>query len=102
MAAKNSSASSKKKAMGYFDARFNEFHGVILGSNPVMVFAGRLPIGIEFYLQERLGHEFEFIGIRDPFFQLDQNIAAGKKFERGYSISLKQKLYNQVKAGMWY
>ena len=93
---------AKRKTLGYFDARFNEFRGVIVGGNPVMVFAGRLPLAIEFYLQERLGHEFEFIGIRDPFFRTDGNIPPGKVFERGYAICIKQKLYNQVKAGMWY
>jgi hypothetical protein len=67
-----------------------------------MSVAGRIPLAIEFYLQERLGHEFEFIGIRDPFFKADGNIPAGKKFERGYAICLKQKLYNKVKTGMWY
>jgi antitoxin component YwqK of YwqJK toxin-antitoxin module len=101
LAAKNTKA-QKRKAFSHFDARFNEFKGVIVATNPMMAFAGRMPLGIEFYLQERLGHEFEFIGIRDPFFKADGNIAAGKKFERGYGISFKQKLYNQVKAGMWY
>lgn len=86
----------------YFDARANEFRGVILGGNPALVFAGRFPMGIEFYSQERLGHEFEFIGIRDPFFQKDENIAAGKLFHRGYAIAIKQKFYNPIKAGMWY
>lgn len=89
-------------ALGYFDARFNEFRGVILASNPLMAFAGELPIGIEFYLEERLGHEFEFIGIRKPFFQLDGDITPGKRFERGYAIAVKQKLYNELKTGMWY
>lgn len=86
----------------YFDARSNEFRGVILGGNPVLMFAGRFPMGVEFYSQERLGHEFEFIGIRDPFFQADENIPTGKDFERGYSIAIKQKFYNPVKVGMWY
>ncbi len=93
---------TKGKHFGYFDARVNEFQGVIFGTNPVWLAAGRLPIGIEFYLEERIGHEFEFIGIRDPFFTSDLNIAPGKKFERGYSISIKQKFYNPLKAGMWY
>jgi antitoxin component YwqK of YwqJK toxin-antitoxin module len=93
---------AKRKSLSHFDARFNEFRGVIVGTNPVMAFAGRLPLAIEFYLQERLGHEFEFIGIRDPFFRSDVNIPAGKVFERGYAICIRQKLYNQVKAGMWY
>jgi antitoxin component YwqK of YwqJK toxin-antitoxin module len=94
--------SSKRRNLSHFDARFNEFQGVIIGSNPIMPFAGRLPVGIEFYLQERLGHEFEFTGIRDPFFKSDSKISTGTKFERGYSVCIKQKLYNQVKAGMWY
>jgi uncharacterized protein len=93
---------SSARKLTYFDARFNEFRGVIVEGNPIMVFAGRLPIGVEFYLQERLGHEFEFVGIRDPFFRSDITIPVGKQFERGYSIAIKQKFYNQVKAGMWY
>jgi antitoxin component YwqK of YwqJK toxin-antitoxin module len=99
---KATKSGSSARRLTYFDARFNEFRGVIIEGNPVMVFAGRCPFGVEFYLQERLGHEFEFIGIRDPFFKADGNIPAGKKFERGYAICIKQKLYNQVKAGMWY
>lgn len=90
------------KRFTYFDARANEYRGVILASNPILVFAGRLPLGIEFYSQERLGHEFEFIGIRDPFFQRDENIPIGKLYQRGYAIAVKQKMYNKVRAGMWY
>jgi hypothetical protein len=101
-ATKATKSGSSAGRLTYFDARFNEFRGLIVGGNPLMLFAGRLPIGVEFYLQERLGHEFEFIGIRDPFFKADHSIPAGKKFERGYAIAIKQKFYNQVKAGMWY
>jgi antitoxin component YwqK of YwqJK toxin-antitoxin module len=93
---------TKGKRFNYFDPRFNEFQGVIFGTNPVWLAAGRLPLGIEFYLEERIGHEFEFVGIRDPFFKADLSVAPGKKFERGYSISIKQKFYNPLKAGMWY
>lgn len=100
--AERKKASVKKQKLGHFNPRFNEFKGVIVGGNPIMMFAGRFPVGVEFYQQERLGHEFEFIGIREPFFRSDLNIPAGKKFERGYAISIKQKLYNQTRAGMWY
>lgn len=93
---------SRKKGLSHFSARSNEFRGLIMGGNPVMVFAGRFPGGVEFYLQERLGHEFEFVGIRDPFFRSDIRIPAGKLYDRGYSITVKQKLYNAMKAGMWY
>jgi antitoxin component YwqK of YwqJK toxin-antitoxin module len=93
---------TRGKHFNYFDPRFNEFKGLIVGTNPVFLAGGRLPLGMEFYLQERLGHEFEFIGIRDPFFKSDQNIAPGKKFIRGYSVAIKQKFYNPLKVGMWY
>lgn len=105
LASKSSSTkktASQKKGFTYFDPRFNEFQGVIFGSNPVWLAAGQLPLGIEFYLQERIGHEFEFIGIRNPFFKADLDIAPGKQYERGYSIAIKQKFYNPLKAGMWY
>lgn len=92
----------KGKHFDYFDARSNEFRGVILGGNPVLMFAGRFPVGAEFYSQERLGHEFEFIGIRDPFFEADGRVAADKPFQRGYSIAIKQKFYNEERVGMWY
>jgi antitoxin component YwqK of YwqJK toxin-antitoxin module len=90
------------KRFTYFHPRVNEFRGLIVGGNPVMAFAGRLPLGVEFYLQERLGHEFEFIGIRDPFFSKDLTVPAGDRFERGYAVCIKQKLYNPMKTGMWY
>ena len=93
---------TRGKRFKYFDPRVNEFKGVIVGTNPIFLAAGRLPVGLEFYLQERLGHEFEFIGIRDPFFKSDQNILPGKNFIRGYSVAIKQKFYNPFKIGMWY
>ncbi|MEX2232475.1 MAG: hypothetical protein WD824_09960 [Cyclobacteriaceae bacterium] len=94
--------SRRGKSLTNFDPRLNEFRGLIVSGNPLMVFAGRLPLGVEFYLQERLGHEFEFISIRDPFFKEDLNVPAGDKFERGYAICIKQKLYYPLKTGMWY
>jgi antitoxin component YwqK of YwqJK toxin-antitoxin module len=93
---------TQRKGFTYFDPRYNEFQGVIFGTNPVWLMAGRIPLGIEFYLEERIGHEFEFIGIRNPFFKADMDIAPGKLYERGYSIAIKQKFYNPLKAGMWY
>lgn len=95
-------ATNVRRGFGYFNERTNEFKGIILEGNPMLVFAGRLPMAIEFYNQERLGHEFEFTGIRDPFFVADHNIAFDKPFKRGYSMAMRQKFYNPVKAGMWY
>ncbi len=95
-------ATAKKRGFSYFDQRYNEFQGVIFGTNPLWLAAGEIPLGIEFYLQERIGHEFEFVGIRNPFFTADTRIGAGKQYERGYSIAIKQKFYNPLKTGMWY
>lgn len=95
-------APKKVRKFTYFDERFNEFKGLIIGGNPVMMLVGTFPVGMEFYFEGRLGHEFEFTGIRDPFFEPDDKIPVGKRFQRGYAIALKQKMYNPVKIGMWY
>ncbi len=102
LAERETRTSVRGNRFDYFDVRTNEFRGLILAGNPVLMFAGRLPVGIEFYSQERLGHEFEFIGIRNPFFQSDSRVATGKPFERGYEITVKQKFYNKERVGMWY
>jgi len=95
-------STAKANRFTYFDERTNEFRGVIIGGNPMFMFAGRFPLAVEFYSQERLGHEFEFVGIRDPFFSADRDIAPNKLFERGYTMAIRQKFYNPIKAGMWY
>lgn len=86
----------------YFRPRNPEYHGVIIGGNPMMAFVGSMPFGVEFYNQERLGHEFMFEGIREPFFTADAQVPQNKTFTRGYAISVRQKFYNPLKTGMWY
>lgn len=86
----------------YFKSRANEFRGVIIAGNPILMFAGMFPTAVEFYSQERLGHEFEFTGIRQPFFQDDASISEGKLYKRGYTVAIKQKFYNPIHVGMWY
>ncbi|TRX51311.1 membrane-binding protein [Fulvivirga sp. M361] len=93
----------KSRKFKYFDAKINEFQGVIMQFNPFLSFLGRAPFGVEFYLQERLGHEFEFEGIRDPFYTMDDDVALNDVFTRGYNMALKQKFYNpDNKYGLWY
>lgn len=92
----------RKRRFDYFSPRYPEYHSVILQGNPAFAFLGSFPIGIEFYNEARLGHEFGFEGLRDPFFTSDSQVPVGKIFNRGYAISLKQKFYNPVKLGMWY
>ena len=93
----------KGKKFRYLDGKVNEYSGVILGGNPIRPLIGSLPISIEFYMQERLGYEFEFVLIRNPFFKSDFNIPLNDLYKRGYSIAIKQKFYNPDHIfGMWY
>ncbi|MEQ8928215.1 MAG: membrane-binding protein, partial [Fulvivirga sp.] len=93
-----------KRKFNYFDAKGNEFQGLIMSFNPFATFIGRIPFGMEFYMQERLGHEFEFEGIRDPFFTEDFDVPLGEVFTRGYSVSIRQKFYNKTSRNyaLWY
>ena len=93
---------SRRQGFYYFQPRFPEYRSVIISGNPMLSFIGRMPLAIEFYNEQRLGHEFEFEGIRSPFFTSDSEVPSGKTFQRGYSIALKQKFYNTIKTGMWY
>ncbi|HRI78865.1 MAG TPA: hypothetical protein PLR06_04950 [Cyclobacteriaceae bacterium] len=93
---------SRRQGFYYFQPRYPEYRSVIIGANPMMAFVGRMPLGIEFYNEERLGHEFEFEGIRSPFFTSDSEVPSGTVYQRGYAIALKQKFYNNFKMGMWY
>lgn len=86
----------------YFKPRFPEYRSVIIGTNPMLSFVGRMPLAVEFYNQERLGHEFEFEGLRSPFYTADSEVPEGSPYQRGYSIALKQKFYNGLNTGMWY
>jgi len=95
-------ANASRKGFYYFDSRYREYKGVIMQGNPLFSFVGSLPMGIEFYNEERLGHEFEFVAIRDPFFTSDAEVAKDQVFKRGYDIAVKQKFYNPMKLGMWY
>ncbi len=92
----------RKSHLSYFSPRYPEYHSVIIQGNPAFMFVGSLPMGVEFYNEARLGHEFSFEGIRDPFFTADGQVPIGKLYKRGYAISLKQKFYNPVNFGMWY
>lgn len=87
---------------GYFQRKFPEYQSVIVQGNPILSFLGSFPVGIEFYNQERLGHEFAFESVRDPFFAGDTKVQANKQYQRGYILSLRQKFYNDSRIGMWY
>ncbi|HMQ00981.1 MAG TPA: hypothetical protein PKC24_14470, partial [Cyclobacteriaceae bacterium] len=97
------SANNEGKGFNYFATQPNEFRGVIISLSPFTTFLGTLPIGIEFFNDERLGHEFEFESIRNPFYTNDANIDLNTVYTRGYSIALKQKFYNSMAGkSQWY
>ncbi len=91
-----------RKGFSYFKPRFPEYRSMIIQGNPMFMFLGSFPVGLEFYNQERLGHEFAFEGIRDPFFTSDSEVQDGTRFQRGYAVSVRQKFYNEANFGMWY
>jgi antitoxin component YwqK of YwqJK toxin-antitoxin module len=91
-----------RRGFTYFQPRNPEYQSMIVGLNPMTMFIGQMPLGVEFYNQERLGHEFGFEGLREPFFAADTQIPIDRIFTRGYAISVRQKFYNPTKAGMWY
>jgi len=93
---------ARRTGFYYFRPRFPEYRSVIIGTNPMLTFVGRMPLAVEFYNQERLGHEFEFEGLRSPFFASDSEVPEGTVYQRGYSIALKQKFYNSMRTGLWY
>jgi antitoxin component YwqK of YwqJK toxin-antitoxin module len=94
--------SNSKKGFTYFDARSREYRGIILQGNPFFTLAGFFPMGIEFYNEERLGHEFGFESIRNPYYTSDAEVPMNQVYQRGYAISIKQKFYNPMNMGMWY
>lgn len=93
----------KKRRIIYFVPRVNEFRGFIFSTNPLGVTVGRIPVAVEYYLQERLGHELHYLWIRDPFFTANQKVPVGEIYERGFSVALRQKFYHPGENfGMFY
>lgn len=93
---------NERNGFSYFRKRNSEYKSIIVQGNPMFMFIGSFPFGLEFYSQERLGLEIAFEGIRNPFFISDSEVEDGKLFERGYSVSIRQKFYNKINFGMWY
>ena len=84
----------KKSKFDYFNPQINEFKAVIINYNPFAPALNSFPIGIEYYHQERLGHELLGIIIRDPFFRSHDGLDLGTEYKEGFELALRQKLYN--------
>lgn len=90
----------KSNKLRYFEPRVNEFRGYILGTNPVWIIDGKLPIAAEYYFQERLGYELQFNIQNKPFLN-DADTNQVKTI--GLIVDLRQKFYHQDhKLGMFY
>jgi uncharacterized protein len=84
-----------RKKWRNFTAKINEYHNFILSANPVAAVIHRFPVSIEYYTQERLGYEFSCMLFRDPFFKSHSALPANTESRGGFSLYLKQKLYNK-------
>jgi antitoxin component YwqK of YwqJK toxin-antitoxin module len=93
----------KNKRLRYFTPVINEYEGVIIAANPLAVAVHRLPIALEYYRQERLGYELQFVIFRNPFFTSNSKIPLDDIYTRGGTIEFRQKFYHaDKKLGMWY
>ena len=81
----------------------NEYKGIIVGTNPLAVFIGQLPVSVEYYIEERLGYEFQATILRDPFFKPASDVKVNKVYDRGFNLSVRQKFYHpEGSFGMFY
>lgn len=93
----------KSKSSRYFDGRINEYRGVIIGTNPVWMLAGQLPISLEYYMQERLGYEIEYRIYKNPYFKDFESLPTGELYRSGNGLTFRQKFYSvESQYGMLY
>ncbi len=93
----------RKKKIRYFTPVINEYRGFILATNPFATILGRLPLSIEYYCQERLGHEFLVSILRSPFFGSHSSIDPNVLYQQGFDFAFRQKLYSRDNGfGMFY
>ncbi len=91
----------RNKKIRYFDQTINEYTGWILSTNPVSTLLNQLPLALEYYKQERLGHEIQFTYLRKPFYETTQLI--NKVTSQGLNLDVKQKFYHKdTHLGMFY
>ena len=85
----------KGKRKGYFSPELNEFRGFVIGYNPIATLLNSFPLGLEYYMQERLGYEAYVQYLRDPFFKSINTIGEGQLISDGFSASIRQKFYHK-------
>jgi antitoxin component YwqK of YwqJK toxin-antitoxin module len=93
----------KKKSLRYFEPKINERQRFILGVNPMALLVHRLPLSVEYYLQERLGYELEGGLFRNPFWGRRESFVKNVTYQRGFFVHLRQKFYHpDSRVGMFY
>ncbi len=93
----------RKKESIHFRPRVNEYRSVLLNINLLGLAFERLPLSLEYYMQERLGYELVAGIHRSPFFTTSRSVDPNTVFDRGYFVAVRQKLYNpDTKTGMFY
>jgi antitoxin component YwqK of YwqJK toxin-antitoxin module len=94
---------SPKKKSRYFTKKVNEKRDFIVSAGPLGFFAHQIPVSIEYYFQERLGYELNFTSFTKPFLKGAGSIPINEEYIRGFSVGLRQKLYQKDKdKGMFY
>ena len=79
----------------YFNKRKHEYKGLIFSSGLLNPMLNQISLGIEFYFQERLGHEMIYSYYRDPVFKKFRDITDYQPYEYGHDITIKQKFYQK-------
>ena len=93
----------KNRTNHYFDRVINEFHGVIIAGNPLWMVANRIPVSIEYYIQERMGFELIYTYNQRPIFVKAENAPLVKIYGTGSRFQLRQKFYSPDRPiGMFY
>lgn len=84
----------KDNSIRYFKKGINEFHAVIIGTNPAWMLLDEFPLAVEYYFQERLGHELQLVYHRASFFESVENLSFNETYSRGITVRLRQKFYS--------
>ncbi|MCB0495286.1 MAG: hypothetical protein KDC79_04080 [Cyclobacteriaceae bacterium] len=79
----------------YFKSKINEHRAYIIDYNPIAVFYNIFPVGLEYYMDQRLGYEVLGQYIRSPFLSDFRSLEDGKNYFEGFSASVRQKFYQK-------
>lgn len=94
----------KKQFYNPFKPKNREGKGIIISFNPFATLFTQLPISIEYFIQERLGHELRYTWARSPFYLNHANASDSTMFDRGFKVDFRQKFYGKYRQdrGMFY